>query len=112
MHDLITYLSRKGALTLLTVSQEGFMTVGTRTSVDVSYLSDSILLLRMFEAGGAVRRCITVVKKRSGEHQTTIRELFIHPGGVEVGEAPLSELRHILGGAPEPAGEPRERERE
>src|SRR5699024_10376238 len=92
MHELLNFLSRRGVLTMLIVAQSGVMTVGESTSTDVSYLSDSIILLRQFEAGGAVRRCLAAIKKRQGEHETTIRELFIHPGGVDVADEPLSEL--------------------
>lgn len=103
MHELITFLSRRGVLTLLLIAQEGFMSVGTKLPLDVSYLSDTIIVLRLFEAEGAVRRCLAAVKKRQGEHETTIRELFITPGGVRIGEEPLRQFRHILGGDPEPA---------
>jgi circadian clock protein KaiC len=100
MHELLNYLSRNGVLTLLLLSQEGFMSVGTRATVDVSYLSDSIILLRMFEMGGELRRCLSALKKRQGEHQTSIRELFIRPGGVTLGSEPLRGLNHILSGEP------------
>lgn len=105
MHEVLNYLSRHGVLTMLVVSQEGFMSVGPPSTLDVSYLSDSILLLRMFEADGAIHRCIAAVKKRQGEHETTIRELFIRPGEVTVGE-PLNRLRSILSGDPRPVAGP------
>jgi circadian clock protein KaiC len=104
MHELITFLSRRGVLTLLLVAQEGFMSVGTRLPLDVSYLSDTIIVVRLFEAEGSVRRCLSAVKKRQGEHETTIRELYISPGGVRIGEEPLRQFRHILSGDPEPVG--------
>jgi circadian clock protein KaiC len=103
MHELLNFLSRRGVLTLLVVSQEGFMTVGRQHSgLDVSYLSDSILLLRMFEAGGTIRRCIAAGKKRQGEHETSIRELFIRRGEVSVGKESLHQYRSILSGDPKP----------
>jgi circadian clock protein KaiC len=102
MHELLTYLSRKGVLTLLTVAQEGFVSsVGLEHQVDVSYLSDSIIAMRMFEAQGRVRRCLAAIKKRQGEHETTIREVFMRPGAVDIGERPLAEFRHLLSGLPE-----------
>ncbi len=101
MHELLTFLSRHGVLTLLLLSQEGFMSAGPTPPLDVSYLSDSILVLRMFEIDGAVRRCIAAIKKRQGEHETTIRELFISPKGVSIGEEPLRQLRNILSGDPQ-----------
>lgn len=96
MHELLNFLSRHGVLTMLLVSQEGFMTVGPSPALDVSYLSDSIIVLQMFEADGSVRRCLSAIKKRQGEHETSIRELFIRPGQVTVGEEPLRQFRHIL----------------
>jgi circadian clock protein KaiC len=98
MHELLTFLSRRGVLTILVVALEGFMSVGSGPPVDVSYLSDSILLLRLFEDEGTVRRCVSAIKKRQGEHETTIRELFIRPGSVSLGEEPLRGLRGILSG--------------
>lgn len=101
IHELLNYLSRNGVLTLLLLSQEGFMTASSETSVDVSYLSDSILVLRMFELNGDIRRCVSAIKKRQGELMTSIRELFMRPGEVTIGSEPL-RLRHVLTGEPEP----------
>ncbi len=98
MHELLNFLSRHGVLTLLLIAQQGFMTVGTVAHVDVSYLSDSIIVLRSFVAGGKVRRCLAAVKKRQGEHETTIRELFLDSRGVRIGETALRDVRHVLGG--------------
>jgi circadian clock protein KaiC len=106
MHEMLSFLNERGVLTMLLVSQEGFMSVGTNAPVDVSYLSDTILLLRHFEVGGAIRRCLTAVKKRQGEHETTIRELHIEPGRVAVGKEPLNEFRSVLSGDPEPIIDP------
>lgn len=101
MHELITFLSRHGVLTLLLAAQEGFMSIGKSTPVDVSYLSDTVIALRMFELNGVVRRCLAAIKKRQGEHATSIRELFIDPEGVRVGAEPLRQFRKILSGDPE-----------
>ncbi len=98
MHELLNFLSRHGVLTMLLVSQAGFMTVGPSPSLDVSYLSDSIIVVQMFEFEGSVRRCLSVIKKRQGEHETSIRELFIRPGQVTIGEEPLRHFRRILVG--------------
>ena len=74
------------------------MTVGETHPVDLSYLSDTILVLRQFESSGHVRRCIAAMKKRGGEHSTTLRELLIQPGSVQLGEV-LSEYENILSGS-------------
>jgi circadian clock protein KaiC len=87
----------------LVVAEGGGLGVGpTNTQTDISYLSDSIILMRMFETGGSVRRCLSALKKRQGEHETTIREMLIRPGSINVGAEPLHHLRHILGGDPDP----------
>jgi circadian clock protein KaiC len=101
MHELITFLSRNGVLTLLLAAQEGLASIGPHTSVDVSYLSDSIIMLRMFELDGEIRRCLAAIKKRQGEHETSIRELTIGPNGVSLGEQPLRGFRRILSGNPQ-----------
>lgn len=98
MHELLTYLNKQGVVTLLVMAQHGFL--GTMSSpVDVSYLADTVLMLRYFEADGAVRRAISVVKKRTGEHESTIREFRITSDGIAVGE-PLREFRGVLTGVP------------
>jgi circadian clock protein KaiC len=102
IHELLTFLSRNGVLTMLLASQQGFMSIGAASSVDVSYLSDTVVVLRMFELQGHVRRCLAAIKKRQGEHQTSIRELFIDPKGVRLAREPLHDLRKILSGDPEP----------
>lgn len=98
MHELLTYLSRRGVLTLLVLAQQGLM--GPHDSpLDLSYLSDAVLMLRYFEHGGKVRRALSVVKKRSGRHEQTIRELRLGNGGVEVGP-PLKEFSGLFAGTP------------
>ena len=71
--------------------------------IDISYLADTILMLRFFEASGAVRRAISVVKKRTGEHETTIREFRISANGIRVGDA-LTEFHGVLTGVPQYVG--------
>ena len=89
MHELLQYLNRQGVSTFLTVAQHGL--VGDmKAPVDVTYLADAVILLRYFEAAGSVRRAISVIKKRTGAHEDTIREFWID-GGLHVGE-PLDRL--------------------
>lgn len=103
MHELLQYLNRQGASTILTVAQHGL--VGEmRSPVDVTYLADTVLLLRYFEAMGQVRRAISVVKKRAGAHERTIREYEIDGRGVTLGKA-LNQFQGVLKGVPEFVGE-------
>jgi circadian clock protein KaiC len=104
LHELLTYLGQQGVTTILILAQYGLVGSGLETPVDASYLADAIILLRYFEAGGAVRKAISVVKKRSGEHETTIRELGFHSDGLRVGE-PLREFQGVLAGKPTYVGE-------
>ncbi|MFC5355535.1 ATPase domain-containing protein [Azospirillum himalayense] len=98
MHELLTYLNRQGVVTLLTMAQHGF--IGEmKTPVDLTYLSDTVILLRYFEAEGRVRRALSVVKKRAGAHEDTIREFRITPGGFEIG-APLEQFHGVMQGVP------------
>jgi len=98
IHELLQYLNRKGATTFLTVAQHGL--VGDMQSpVDVTYLADTVVLLRYFEASGRVRRAISVVKKRTGSHEDTIREYKIQCGGLQLGP-PLINFQGVLRGVP------------
>ena len=99
MHELLTYLNQQGIVTLLVMAQHGFLGNSMVTPVDVSYLADTVLMLRYFEAFGEIRRALSVVKKRTGRHELTIRELEISRDGVKVGK-PLSEFRGVLTGVP------------
>jgi circadian clock protein KaiC len=85
------------------MAQHGFLGATMATPVDVSYLADTVLMLRYFEAGGAVRRALSVVKKRSGTHENTIREFRISSEGIRVGE-PLTKFQGVLTGVPTFAG--------
>ena len=98
LHELLQYLIRRGAATFLTIAQHGMMGE-MRQSVDVTYLADSVIMLRYFEAFGRVRRAISVVKKRTGPHEDTIRELKIESRGLALGE-PLHEFQGVLRGVP------------
>lgn len=98
MHELLQYLNRQGATTFVTVAQHGLVEQG-RAPVDVSYLADTVLLIRYFEAGGRIRRAISVVKKRAGAHESTIRELMISSNGIQIGPV-LDSFRGVLHGVP------------
>jgi circadian clock protein KaiC len=103
IHELLQYLNRQGAATLMTVAQHGL--VGTMTApVDVTYLADTVILLRFFEALGSVRRAMSIIKKRTGAHEPTIREFRINGRGLTIGE-PLSGFQGILRGVPVYVGE-------
>lgn len=98
IHELLSYLNQRGVVTLLVLAQHGL--VGPmQSSVDLTYVSDSVLLLRFFEAMGQIRRAISVMKKRTGGHESTIREYLIDAQGIRVGE-PLSDFRGVLTGVP------------
>ncbi|MDO9487283.1 MAG: ATPase domain-containing protein [Sphingomonadaceae bacterium] len=99
IHELLQYLNRQGATTFLTVAQHGL--VGDmHTPVDITYLADTVMLLRYFEARGRVRRAMSVVKKRTGAHEDTIREYRIGSQGIRLGE-PLRQFQGVLRGTPE-----------
>ncbi len=98
MHELLQYLNRRGATTLLTVAQHGL--VGEmRSPVDLTYIADTVILLRYFEARGSVRRAVSVIKKRMGSHEDTIREFRIGQGGLILGE-PLTNYHGVFRGTP------------
>lgn len=99
MHELLTYLNQQGVVTILVLAQHGFMGINMGTPVDVSYLADTVLMLRFFEAAGAVRRAISVVKKRTGYHENTIREMRMSSDGITVGQ-PLNDFHGVLTGVP------------
>ncbi|WP_336491123.1 ATPase domain-containing protein [Methylobacterium nigriterrae] len=103
MHELLTYLNQQSVLTLLILAQHG-MVGQMAANVDLTYLSDTILLFRTFEAEGRLRRAISLVKKRTGGHENTIRELRIDSQGIRVGE-PLSSFRGVMTGVPTFEGE-------
>jgi len=98
LHELLAYLGQQGIATLLTLAQHGFIGV-TESPIDVSYLADTVLLFRYFESAGAIRKALSVVKKRSGPHERTIRELIFDKGTVRVGK-PLTEFEGVLTGSP------------
>jgi circadian clock protein KaiC len=103
MHELLTYLNQQGVLTILVLAQHGLLGNSMHSPVDLTYLSDTVLLLRYFEAGGELRRAISVLKKRTGGHEPSIREYRIDKKGIRVGE-PLTQFTGILTGVPRYSG--------
>jgi circadian clock protein KaiC len=98
LHELLQYLNRQGASTFLTVAQHG-MFGDMKQTIDVTYLADTVIMLRYFEALGRVRRAISVVKKRTGPHEDTIREFQISNRGITIGQ-PLEGFQGVLRGVP------------
>jgi circadian clock protein KaiC len=98
MHELLQYMNRQGVTTLLTVAQHGLVE-DMQSPVDVTYLADTVILLRYFEALGRVRRAVSVIKKRASNHEDMIREYQIGPGGIAIGE-PIAEFQGVLRGVP------------
>ena len=102
MHELLSYLAQQGVLTILILAQHGLMGP-TYSNLDISYLSDAVLMLRYFELGGMVRRALSVVKKRSGNHEHAIREFRLTSSGVKLGP-PLKDFTGIFSGTPHYTG--------
>lgn len=98
LHELLTYLNQQGIVTLLVVTPQGLLG-NMQSPIDVTYLADAVITFRFFESHGAVHRAISVIKKRTGMHEKTIRELTIAPNAIEVGP-PLVEFRGVLTGTP------------
>jgi circadian clock protein KaiC len=103
LHELLSYLNQLGIVTILVLAQHGLLG-RVETPLDLSYLSDAVVMLRYFEAAGRVRRAISVVKKRSGAHEDTIREFQLTAEGLKVGP-PLTEFSGILTGTPTYVGD-------
>ena len=103
VHELLTYLASKNVTSIMTLVQRGIFGNPVDEAADVSYLADTVILLRYFEVHGAVRQAISVVKKRSGNHERTIREFRVGRGGLLVGE-PVQEFQGVLTGVPEYVG--------
>ena len=99
LHELTTFLNQKGVASFMVLAQHGLIGRDMQTPVDVSYLADSVLLLRFFEAKGEVRQAISMIKKRSGHHERSIRELRLHHG-IVVGD-PLFNFKGVLTGIPD-----------
>lgn len=98
MHELLGYLTRRGVVTVLILGQHG-MVGDLRSSLDLSYLADTVMLLRFFEADGVMRKAISVMKTRSARHERTVREFLVDAGGLTLGE-PLRGFQGVLSGTP------------
>ena len=99
LHEVLSYLNHLGVASFLVMAQYGFLGQGMTSPIDVSYLADNVLLLRYFEAAGEVRQAISVVKRRSGPHERTIREFMIRDGKLTIGD-PLKNFTGVLTGTP------------
>ncbi|MGH9529791.1 MAG: ATPase domain-containing protein [Terriglobales bacterium] len=99
LHELLAYLNNRGVLTIVVLAQGGTLGSFMHSPVDVSYLADNILLLRYFEVHGEVRQAISMIKKRSGWHEHTIRELTLGPDRIRIGK-PLKDFQGVLSGIP------------
>jgi circadian clock protein KaiC len=98
LHELLSFLNQRGVVTIMVLAQQGL--IGAMgTPVDVSYLADTVILTRFFEARGEVRKAISIIKKRSGAHETAIRELRMSSSGIQIGR-PLSDFEGVLTGVP------------
>jgi circadian clock protein KaiC len=106
LHELLSYLSHMGVTTFLVMAQIGIVGTHMGSPIDVSYLADNVLLFRYFESQGGVRQAISVLKRRSGPHERSIRELRLSPQKIEVGR-PLREFEGILTGVPRLVGDPK-----
>jgi circadian clock protein KaiC len=99
LHELLAYLSNHGVATFLIAAQSGMLGPSMRSPVDASYLADAVVMLRMFEHGGKVKKAISALKKRSGLHEESIRQVWFDDKGVHLSE-PLTHLRGVLTGVP------------
>jgi circadian clock protein KaiC len=105
IHELLSFLSNNGVTCIMTLVQHGIFGNPVEEAVEVSYLADTVVLMRYFEVSGSVRQAISVVKKRSGDHERTIRECRVGVGGLIVGE-PLRDFHGVLTGVPSYVGNP------
>ena len=103
LHELLSFLSGQGVVTLMVLAQQGMMGHMMNTPIDLTYLADTVVITRYFEAEGSVRKAVSVIKQRSGLHEATIRELSFSDNGVQVGD-PLKQFRGVLTGVPEFVG--------
>ena len=99
LHELLAYLGQNGVATILVFAQHGLLGAAMQSVVDVSYLADCVILMRYYEAMGRIHKAISIVKKRSGMHETAIREFKMDDKGISIGE-PLEKFRGILTGIP------------
>jgi circadian clock protein KaiC len=98
LHELLAYLNQQGTITIMVLAQQGL--VGSmQSTIDLTYLADTVILSRFFEARGEVKQALSVIKKRSGNHERTIREMWVGKDGIQLGK-PLRELQGVLTGVP------------
>jgi circadian clock protein KaiC len=109
MHEILQFCNRHGVTTFLTVAQHGVLGA-MKAPIDLTYLADTVILLRYFEALGEVRRAISIVKKRTSAHENTIREYRMQAGGLSLGK-PLSNFHGVLRGVPVLVEKPHARKR-
>jgi len=103
MHELLSYLNQKGVITFLISPQHGLLGSMGAGNLNVSYIADTVILMRFFEATGRIRKALSVIKNRSGVHEDTIRELRIDAGGLRLG-LPLTDFNGVLTGTPQYTG--------
>lgn len=103
LHELLAYLNNRGVVTFLVAAQAGVMGQNMRAPVDASYLADAVVVFRMYEHEGQVKKAISVLKKRSGRHEESVRQIWFDASGVHLGE-PLLHLRGVLTGVPTEVG--------
>jgi circadian clock protein KaiC len=103
LHELLAFLNQQGVVTIMVLAQQGIMGSAMQASVDLTYLADTVLLLRHFEDRGTVKQAVSVIKKRSGNHERTIREISVAQGEITVGD-PLSNMHGVLTGVPKIMG--------
>jgi circadian clock protein KaiC len=106
LHEMLSYLNQQGLNTVLTLAQHGLLGSVMESPLDVSYLADTVLLFRYFEAEGELRQAISVLKKRSGKHERAIRALSFQDGSITVGP-PLRNFQGVMTGVPQAIGESR-----
>ena len=99
LHELLTYMGHLGVVSFLVVAQHGLLGSAMQTPIDTSYLADTVILFRYFEASGEVKQLISVLKKRSGQHERTLREFVMDSKGIRAGE-PLRDFHGVLTGTP------------
>ena len=107
LHELLSYLNSRSVLTIMTTAQHGMLNTSETTSFELTYLADLVIYLRYFEASGAVRKAISVIKNRLSAHETSIREFKITDRGLEIG-VPLRQFEGILSGIPRYLGDSEE----
>jgi circadian clock protein KaiC len=105
LHEILSYLGQQGVATMIIGAHQGLVGGAMVTPIDASYLADAVILLRYYEAEAEVRQAISVVKKRGGHHERTIREFRLSEQGIHIGE-PLRKFRGVLTGVPVPVTEP------